>query len=59
MKILGKIMLVFAKRSSKMFGRFSDFEYSSALNIPGLWICQGSEYASGSEYVRVLDIPGF
>ena len=28
----------------------------SVLNIPGL-ICWGSEYASGSEYVRVFDIP--
>ena len=37
----------------------SDFEYPSALNIPGLWICEGSEYAWGSEYVRVLDMPRF
>ena len=37
----------------------SDFEYPSALNIAGLWISQGSEYASGSEYVKVLDIPRF
>ena len=34
------------------------------LNKPGLWICQGSEYASGSEYVKgsgyttVLNMPG-
>ena len=37
----------------------SDFEYPSALNIAGLSICQGSEYASGSDYVRILDIPWF
>ena len=35
----------------------SDFEYAITLNIRGLRICQGSEYASGSEYVGVLDIP--
>ena len=27
----------------------SDFEYASVLNTPELWICRGSEYASGSE----------
>ena len=37
----------------------SDFEYASVLNIPGLWICLGSEYASGTEYVRAMDIPWF
>ena len=36
-----------------------DFRYPSALNIPGLWMCQGSEYACGSEYVRVLDLLRF
>ena len=29
------------------------------LNIPGFWIYQGHEYASGSEYTRVLNKPGF
>ena len=29
------------------------------LNIPLFWICQGSAYASGSEYARVLNISGF
>ena len=33
-------------------------EYVAVLNIAGVWICQDTEYASGSEYVRVLDIPG-
>ena len=27
------------------------------FNMPAFWIWQGSEYASGSEYVRVIDIP--
>ena len=34
-------------------------EYTGVLSIPGLLICQGSEYAFGSKYVRVLDIPTF
>ena len=34
-------------------------EYTGVLNIPGLRIYQGSEYAPGSEYVRVLDKPRF
>ena len=29
------------------------------LNIPVSWIAQDSEYISGSEFARVLDIPGF
>ena len=33
-----------------------DFEYTSVLNRLGLLISQGSEYASGFEYVMVLDI---
>ena len=33
--------------------------YTGVLNIPGLLICWDPEYASGSEYVRVLDIPQF
>ena len=39
----------------------SDFkyQYSRVWNIPSLLICWGSEYASGSEYGRVLDIPQF
>ena len=42
-----------------------DFEYASILNILGFWIYQGcryargSKYASGSGYVRVLDILSF
>ena len=31
----------------------------SVLNIPLLWIYQGSAYASGPTYARVLNIPGF
>ena len=31
-------------------------EYIGVLNRPGLLISQGSEYASGFEYVMVLDI---
>ena len=31
-----------------------DFEYASILNIPGLRINQGSEYASGAEHAMVL-----
>ena len=40
-------------------------EYARVLNISGSWIClwfwifQGPEYASGSEYFRVLNKPGF
>ena len=30
-------------------------KYAEVLNIPGLLMCQGSEYASGLKYVRVLD----
>ena len=37
----------------------SDFEYATVLKIAGLWICRGSKYGSGSEYVRVLDLPQF
>ena len=63
MKILGENNVSFCKTLIEDVWQvpeyISDFEYSSALNIPGLWICQGSEYASGSEYVRVLDIPRF
>ena len=32
------------------------YQGTVVLNIPGLWICQCSEYASGSEYGRILDI---
>ena len=28
------------------------------LNIQGIWIAQDSEYISGSQFCRVLDIPG-
>ena len=35
----------------------SGSEYTGIVNIAGLQICQGFEYAFGSEYVRVLDIP--
>ena len=31
---------------------------SPVQNIPGFWIVQQSEYVSGSECARVLDIPG-
>ena len=34
-------------------------ESTGVLNIPGLWICHGSEYASGSGYVRILEMPQF
>ena len=32
-------------------------EYTRVLNISGFWIYQGHEYASGSEYSRVLNKP--
>ena len=32
-------------------------EYAKALNMPGFRIYQGSKYAPGSEYDRVLNIP--
>ena len=27
--------------------------------MPGFWIYQGSEYATGSEFAKVLNVPGF
>ena len=39
------------------FWMCQSFEYTRVLNIPGFWIHQGSEYASGSEYSRVLNMP--
>ena len=32
------------------------FQYAKVMNIPGIWIYQGSEYVSGFGYVTVLDI---
>ena len=29
------------------------------LNVPEFWIYLGSEYASGFEYARILNIPEF
>ena len=37
---------------------FDRFEYTRVLNISRLWICQGSEYATGSKYARLLNILG-
>ena len=35
------------------FWIFQGFEETRVLNKPGFWIYQGSEYASGSEFIRV------
>ena len=35
------------------------FWYARVLNIPAFWICQSSEYKTGSEYNSILNIPGF
>ena len=32
---------------------------SVVMNVPESWIYQGSEYASGFEYVRILNILEF
>ena len=37
----------------------SGFEYPRVLNIPEFWIYQGSEYALGSKYAKVLNRQGF
>ena len=29
------------------------------LNVPEYWIYQGSEYASGFKYARILNVPEF
>ena len=34
-------------------------EHTGVLDIAGLWVCQDSEYVSGFEYVRVLDVLQF
>ena len=31
---------------------------SLVLNVPEFWIYQRSEYASGFEYARILNMPG-
>ena len=35
------------------------FESTGVLKIPGFWVCQGFEYASGFDYVRILDVSQF
>ena len=32
---------------------------SLVLNMPEFWMYQGSEYASGFEYARILNSPDF
>ena len=32
---------------------------SLVLNVPELWIYKGSEYGSGFDYARILNIPEF
>ena len=55
-KFLVKIMIVFAKRSSKMFGKF--LNVSRILNIPALWIYQGCEYARVLNMILVQNMSG-
>ena len=41
------------------FSKYQNSKYIRALSMPGFWIYQGSEEASGSQYTRFLNIPEF
>ena len=50
-------MAVFQSIPSQIFDKVLSMPL--VLNIQRLWIAQECEYVSGSEYARVLNIPGF
>ena len=41
------------------FSKYQNSKYIRVLSMPGFWIYQGSEDASGSQYTRFLNIPEF
>ena len=55
----------FLQNTSGWFWIWQGFEQTRVLNNPGFWIYQGSEYAPGYEFARVLNtrlvvnLPGF
>ena len=50
---------IISKVSIRLSFQCQNSEYARVLYVLGFWICQSSEYTSGSQYVRVLNMPDF